>query len=543
MIRGRKRQLLKSVRAIEPEVQRIEAKLSCSIHNRFDIEVVDAATGRVKQRAQAENVICNQLWTRLLVPAAFFNYIHYGTGSGTPAATDTSLFAFLGYGAPTTAEDVYTAEVASGYVSLTRKIQLSETQVVGSTLTEVGIGYNSTAATLVTHAMLKDMNGNSISIAKTNTDIINIYATVFVHWNTSKYDSGYIEFLPIATWAVFSDYYGYSSLLYWMLGMHSLGGSSTLFAWFSAGNCRRDNFYGTNTTLPANRVSALTPTYNAAAKTLTLTATRLAVANCNIAGGIGCVQVGYLSLPSSSGAYAIPSGEVLLWVGGSWYSGTSITGEAIATGDGTTTDFETDFAMVSNATIKVNGVAVSSGVTVDEGIPSNLSNMGRNFILQSYRHLLSGSPWGKSASSCGLEDPGSTNYRYGDAAEAVYYNPFYSLGIESYEATNTQNNAAVAVSDDGSTWTTLSSGATGTISVPVAYQYYRYWKVWNLTSGDTRGIGSLKCKRTSTSNIHFATAPVNGNIITADYTTKTIAKDTNHVFDLTVTITLGEKAV
>ena len=29
------------------------------------------------------------------------------------------------------------------------------------------------------HAMLKDMNGNQISIEKTDTDIINIYATVY----------------------------------------------------------------------------------------------------------------------------------------------------------------------------------------------------------------------------------------------------------------------------------------------------------------------------------------------------------------------------
>ena len=41
-------------------------------------------------------------------------------------------------------------------------------------------------------------------------------------------------------------------------------------------------------------------------------------------------------------------------------------------------------------------------------------------------------------------------------------------------------------------------------------------------------------------SIHFATAPASGAVITADYHTPTIAKDTNHVFDLTVTIQLGE---
>ena len=36
---------------------------------------------------------------------------------------------------------------------------------------------------LCTHALLQDMNGNNISIQKTNTDVINIYATVYLHFN------------------------------------------------------------------------------------------------------------------------------------------------------------------------------------------------------------------------------------------------------------------------------------------------------------------------------------------------------------------------
>ena len=87
MIRGTKRPRVKAVEIIEPKAQKIDAKLNASIHNRFDIEVVDVKTGEIKQRAQAENVICNALWTRLFTPGAYFNYIHYGTGSGTPAAT------------------------------------------------------------------------------------------------------------------------------------------------------------------------------------------------------------------------------------------------------------------------------------------------------------------------------------------------------------------------------------------------------------------------------------------------------------------------
>ena len=179
---------------IVPEAQHIDAKLNASIHNRFDVEVVDSVTGEVRQRAQAENVICNQLWTRMLSPEAYFNYIHYGSGSGTPAVGDTSLFAFSGYGTPSTADDVWSGDYATGVASLRRKIKLSETTAVGVTIAEVGIGYDTTAETLCTHAMLKDMSGNQISITKTATDIINIYATVFVHADVSTLESHGIYF-------------------------------------------------------------------------------------------------------------------------------------------------------------------------------------------------------------------------------------------------------------------------------------------------------------------------------------------------------------
>ena len=47
-IRGQKRTL----------PQKKEVAINASIHNRFDIEVVDSQTGEVKQKAQADNVIC-----------------------------------------------------------------------------------------------------------------------------------------------------------------------------------------------------------------------------------------------------------------------------------------------------------------------------------------------------------------------------------------------------------------------------------------------------------------------------------------------------
>lgn len=84
MVRGRTQEI-KSHR-------KVNANINASIHNRFAVEVVDAKTGKVKQKAYGENVVCDALWTIVLENAAsYFDYIQFGTGTGTPSATDTSL--------------------------------------------------------------------------------------------------------------------------------------------------------------------------------------------------------------------------------------------------------------------------------------------------------------------------------------------------------------------------------------------------------------------------------------------------------------------
>lgn len=533
MIRGRKRPLEKA-----PE---LKVELQCSIHNRFDIEVIDALTGEIKQRAYAENIILNALWTRMFSPGNYFSYIHYGTGTGTLSAARTSLFTFLGYGTPATAEDVVRYDYSNCYASLTRKIQLSEITAAGSTLTEVGIGYSTTAATLCTHAMLKDMNGNTISIAKTNTDIINIYATVFAHWS-SQYDSGAIEFFPRlpGSRGMSGNVYSFLAWL-WGLGAWS---TSYLSVWFNPGTNPNFKSYGLSTEVSKYR-KTVTPTYNTSAKTLTITAARAAVAEMNQTDGWGSIQVGYSDAGSSSSAslfYA--NGDILCYVGGSWYPNTTITGEALGTGNGSTKDYKTTFPLVSNATVKVNGVAVSSGITIDENKPGNLTNFGHNFKLIKAEVLpyTGSNPWGLSLNPggavCDYDD--TYQYIYGSPIRMTYYNPYYALGITSMKVLS--NTTIVEASNDNSTWTTVFSSTTGVKSIPVAYQNYKYWRLSHTDAGDQKCVTAITTALTA-SNIHFATAPANGDVITVDYTTKTIAKDSNHVFDFSMVITLGEKTV
>jgi len=137
------------------------------IHNRFDIYK------NGEQVAYAENIILNAMWTTLCNTDYPFARILYGTGTGTLSPTRTTLFTYLGYKDATLVERVY----ADPTSYLRQSIELGLTNNNGAVLTEVGIG-NSTSV-LQTHAMLRDMNGNPVSITKTSVDILTIYATLY----------------------------------------------------------------------------------------------------------------------------------------------------------------------------------------------------------------------------------------------------------------------------------------------------------------------------------------------------------------------------
>lgn len=152
------------------------AKGKVNFHNRFDIEVRDAKTNDLKQRGFAENIVLNQMYDRLCNFSPYFVNIHFGTGTGTLSATRTTLFTHLNTKAAVT-EEIIKAFPTSKW---TRKITLNPEEFIGSVLTEVGIAYGATNTNLLTHAMIKDAEGNLLTITKGGTDIIIIYATVFI---------------------------------------------------------------------------------------------------------------------------------------------------------------------------------------------------------------------------------------------------------------------------------------------------------------------------------------------------------------------------
>jgi hypothetical protein len=153
-----------------------------SIHNKFDIEVRNAITGELKQEVTAYNIVLNSMWTRLVNFNSYFTNIHFGTGNGSLDPTRTTLFTWLGQKAATNTEVIKELPVSSWR----RQIVLNPEEFVGQNLTEVGIAYGTGSSNLVTHAMLKDAEGNPISILKTGTDVVTIFATVFVTFSADN---------------------------------------------------------------------------------------------------------------------------------------------------------------------------------------------------------------------------------------------------------------------------------------------------------------------------------------------------------------------
>lgn len=154
----------------------MKVKAGVNFHNRFDIEVRDAKTGELKQKGQAENIILDQMYSRLCNFQVYFHSIHFGRGAGTPTPERDTLFDRIN-SKQATNEEVVRALPTSKW---TRRITLMPEEFVGETITEVGIGWRANVDSMVTHAMIKDAEGNPLSITKTELDVVVIYATVFI---------------------------------------------------------------------------------------------------------------------------------------------------------------------------------------------------------------------------------------------------------------------------------------------------------------------------------------------------------------------------
>ena len=502
MIRGTKRAMVSESDTGTPNKNRIDLALLAKIHNRWDVEVVDAVTGEIRQRARGFNVICNGWWSNIPNASGSINYIQYGGGSGTPAASDTALFSRIGSKSVSTTQD--TSTLSQDFVSWQFSIQLAPADAVGETITEVGLAASASSG-LLTHAMLQDMNGNPISIAKTATDIVNIYATVFLHLTTDRYANGKIRITKNVSWMR-----GFSS---------DVGSSYARISVAPYSNC----------TTKVDSATLSAASYSAATKTRTMTFVQFPAASGNGSGGDLFIAFGYYlnsSWADDRNAYLImfPANK------------SQILNEAIGTGDGSKQNFKTKFAFPSDATVYVDGVAQSSGVTVVADHPTLNANLDR-FLL----------PISLTNDGLVLFYDFVNSNSFGDGiaagAEMLYEKAVDGLVMDwiVLSGATAAGNVTIWASDDLETWTdvgsTMSSSQWWTIPAP--YNSAKYYKIRNNKSSIIQLYGGARSGYDGYA-IRFDTPPAAGAVITADYKTPMIPKDENHLMDVSMTVTFGE---
>lgn len=174
------------------------------LHNRFDITVTDIRTGKVRQVAEAENVVTNYGLEQISQFSSHWYRLLLGKGAGTPAVTDVSLFDYIGYALHSNSPE-YVRDYENNLYSKKREYLLYPEDFIGETITEVGLSCNTNTNSLSTHAMLKDAEGNPISITKGEFDQVSIFATVFyefldnpngrVGWAGLPNHNNFLEFL------------------------------------------------------------------------------------------------------------------------------------------------------------------------------------------------------------------------------------------------------------------------------------------------------------------------------------------------------------
>lgn len=171
----------------------MEISQNINIHNKFEFILEDAATGEIKQKATAYNMIVNSGRSAI---SSFLNYIggaldgtrtfheyfsqlmEIGRGSGTIAMTDTDLFNVISRKTTSRYAAVYDPDTKVGYY-VVRGIWNPE-EAMNENITEVCLRSNRIyQEPIINHALITDSEGAPISVQKGENDLLTVYCTIY----------------------------------------------------------------------------------------------------------------------------------------------------------------------------------------------------------------------------------------------------------------------------------------------------------------------------------------------------------------------------
>lgn len=295
------------------------------IHNKFHLQLLRQKTGEIIQEAFAENVVTNRTWSLFFQDGVNLvnEYVLLGEGSGQPAATDTKLFKYkFSYhrdGSPTITWDYPTSSAVITYTIP------ASSDYVGN-LTEIGLdaGFGNACCT---HAMLVDSEGQSITITKTELDILVVTAVVYATITSSD---------PLFTWVPPAN----NIYLRWALGVAVADAEGAVILLYNSAQMEGEYldgvFYNTS-----NRIrQSYEMSYAAKTKTFSV---RFGTAAANL----GVIQK---VLIEGYGAISFPNSAV--------FAPYTVKNIPIISGDGSTTRFKVPFGKFIRGSEKIyiNGV-------------------------------------------------------------------------------------------------------------------------------------------------------------------------------------------
>lgn len=519
------------------------------IHNKFDITIEDVLTGE-KQSLTTYNIILDSFFNSFSLGYNYFKSIGIGTGTGTLSVTRTTLFNPLDN--LTTTLKSYSLAYPSSYKVLEAKLETTDYN--GSVITEVGISKYYPSLGIVTHALLKDNEGNPISITKTDTMVVYIQATVYCTITNSGLGDNGIYALP-------SEAYSLPKLI---LGLADAN-FNTLY--MVSGYDQELESVGDISNFAYASVSIGGFTYKYANNILTIT---IPVTTFNSAtGNNGLVR--YLGI-RGIGAIKFPDTSVM--------ASYAVTDIVIGSGDGSTTDFNIKCPKIveNSEVIKVDGVTKVRGVDYTIEYENNCIDAYSLYHSTSLR----------TRNKAGVADPrvsfgvasDSPAYYAGDpllyarsSRNSLYTTVSYPISATITDAnpikidfstskkcnrlkitmsltTAIKNAMKIQYSNDNITFTDVTNLSLNGQNWSFDAVSARYWKIWSngqtwvyyyaeeyTIEKDARVTCTFFLGYT-TPGLKFTTPPAQNSVITASYNLDRPFKTSNNLVRLGITLQL-----
>lgn len=553
----------------------MNTNLKMAFKNNYHVELIEEATGNVKQSGDFHNIAVVNLWQAILGHGntgasgksgpALANYmcimsgIRVGSGEAEPAFTNTALTNTLWSTAASSynfewvgdytgrATGSYSFPATSAYVGTVKEVGLCNRAVSSNALN------NNNTYNLMTHALLTDSEGKQISFDKTDLDILVI--TVTVELTITGSDSGF---------KIFKKPFIVSNILVGNVMGYNYNYSS---AYGSVNLCK----YHTDMELAnaaytrvIDKALGATCTYVDSSTEHYITWPSLRVLATDVTDetyykAVAIPGIGYWTLPNED-----------------IFPAYTISNIPIGTGDGETTQFENPLCYFKENTDKVykNGVQLTRDVDYvlnHSGNKNCLPEVSEFTLpikvqsaLKSVTNLAKIPIMFPTALSYGviketIADSGlsglsltfnSSNPLYVEYDEEVTFNCLKCVGtFVAYSGNNGFNNVPVGTtfyidySLDGETYieagsyVTVDSKHNFTLDFTEATAKYWRLRVSTTVSGELGFSSNVSTAQYMTLNrkdpyIVFAEAPAEGDVITMDVDMDVIMKNSNFVIDI-----------